>query len=264
MSLRFHETVLAWSRLGRRLALVTLVDTVGSTPRKPGARMIVSEGLELYGTIGGGCVEADAILAAREVIRTQQPRLLRVDIKAKNADEMDMLCGGEVTLFIEPVRPDCQLLICGGGHIAKALVHVCEGLDFRVVVVDDREPFAHTERFPSAQEVFCAPYPTLAERIDLGSVRYAVVVTRGHSGDESCLRQLLSAGVSHIAMIGSRTKWTILRARLAAEGFSEEQLARVHSPAGLDIGSTTPEEIAVSVAASLIASRAGKEPPPRP
>ena len=114
MSLRFYETMTAWLRAGKRVAVVSIVETVGSTPRKPGTKMLVSEGLELYGTIGGGCVEADAIHAAREVMRTLRPKLLTVDITSKNADEIDMLCGGKITFYVEPAVSEIQLLICGG------------------------------------------------------------------------------------------------------------------------------------------------------
>ncbi len=152
MNIRFYEKILEWSRAGKRVAVVSIVNTVGSTPRKPGTKMLVSDKMELFGTIGGGCVEADVIFAAREVLKTYKPKLVTVDIKAKSAEEIDMLCGGEITLYVEPVMPDFKLLICGGGHISKALAHVAAGLDFQISVVDDRPQFANTDRFPSADK----------------------------------------------------------------------------------------------------------------
>ena len=256
MNLRFHEKIIEWTRQGKRVAVVTIVSTVGSTPRKPGAKMLVTQDLELYGTIGGGCVEADVIFAAREVLRTLVPRLVHVDIKAKNADEIDMLCGGEVTLYVEPVMPDYKLLICGGGHISKALAHVCAGLEFRIIVADDRPQFANKQRFPGIDEAVCTPYEKLAERVEVTPETFCVVVTRGHSGDEVCLRALLRSKAPHIAMIGSRAKWAALRKNLRENGYTKAEVDRVVCPAGLDIGSITPEEIAVSVAAQLIQERA--------
>ena len=256
VQLRFHEKILEWSRAGKGVAVVTIVETVGSTPRKIGARMLVSSDLELYGTIGGGCVEADVIFAARDVLRTLRPRLLRVDIKAKNAEELDMLCGGEITFFLEPVMPDKRLLICGGGHISRALAHIVEGLDFRVTVIDDRPQFSNEGRFPQVEQCIAAPYEELSSRVEITRHTFVVIVTRGHTGDEACLRQVLRSPACFIAMIGSRSKWANIRARLRTEGFTEEQLARVHCPAGLDIGSITPEEIALSVAAQLVQERA--------
>lgn len=256
MNLRFHEKAVEWCREGRRVASVTIVETIGSTPRKPGAKMLVTDRLEIFGTVGGGCVEADAIMAAREVLRTLTPRIVRVDIKAKSAAEIDMLCGGEVVFYVEPILPDTRLLICGGGHISKALVHVCEGLEFRICVVDDRPQFANPQRFPAAAETVAAPYEELASRVTADAWTFAVVVTRGHSGDELCLRALLQSPAPWIAMVGSRAKWANLRRNLLESGFDEASVARVHCPAGLDIGSVTPEEIAISIAAELIRERA--------
>ena len=255
MNIRFYEKVLEWSRAGKRMAVVSIVETVGSTPRKAGAKMLVSDRLELFGTIGGGCVEADVIFAARDVMRTMKPQVVRVDIKAKNADEIDMLCGGELTLYVEPVMPDYKLLICGGGHISKALSRVCEGLEFRITVVDDREHFANNERFPGVETVFC-DYGDLTSRVTVTPLTFCVVVTRGHGGDEVCLRQLLATDAPYIAMVGSRGKWAILKNNLKESGFTDAQVGRVVCPAGLDIHSITPEEIAVSIAAQLIQSRA--------
>lgn len=256
MNLRFYEKVAQWMGEGKRVAVVSIVETVGSTPRKPGAKMLITDKLELYGTVGGGCVEADVIMAAREVLRTLTPKLVRVDIKSKSAAEIDMLCGGEVSFYVEPVMPDLQLLICGGGHISKALAHVTQGLEFRLTVVDDRPQFANSQRFPSADQTVSAPYEELAGHVRLDAFTFSVVVTRGHTGDEVCLRALLNSPAPFIAMIGSRAKWATLRRNLLNQGFSEASVDRVRCPAGLDIGSITPEEIAVAVAAQLIQVRA--------
>lgn len=255
MNLRFYEKIVEWTRAGRRVAVCSIVETVGSTPRKAGTKMLVSDKLELYGTIGGGCVEADVIHAAREVLRTLAPRLLHVDIKAKNQAELDMLCGGEVTFYVEPVMPDQKLLICGGGHISRALAHVCQGLDFRITVMDDRPEFANNGRFPGVEETIAAPYEELPGRFEVTALTFAVVVTRGHTGDEVCLRALLRSAAPFIAMIGSKAKWAKVRRNLLESGYSEEEVDRVHCPAGLEIGSITPEEIAVAVAAQLVEVR---------
>ncbi len=256
MTVRFHEKAIQWVRAGKRVAVVTIVSTVGSTPRKPGAKMLVSSDLDLYGTIGGGCVEADVVHAAREVLKTLVPRLVTVDIKAKSAAELDMLCGGEITFYVEPVMPDYRLVICGGGHISRAVAHVAQNLDFRIVVVDDRKQFANTTRFADVHETIAAPYEQLSERVEITPHTFVLVVTRGHTGDEVCLRQLLAGPACFVAMIGSRAKWANIRKRLSDDGFPPAALRRVHSPAGIDIGSVTPEEIAVSVVAQLVAERA--------
>ncbi|MCB2155533.1 XdhC/CoxI family protein [bacterium] len=256
MNQRFYEKIVEWTRQGKRIAVISVIETKGSTPRKPGTKMLVTSDMEIFGTIGGGCVEADVIFAARDVLKTLVPRVVRVDIKAKSAEEMDMLCGGEISLYVEPVMPDFRLVICGGGHISKALAHVATGLDFHISVIDDRPQFANTDRFPSADETLAAPYEKLAEKIELTPQTFVVIVTRGHLGDEACLRQVLKTPACFIAMIGSRSKWANIKKNLAADGFKKKDLDRVHSPAGLDIGSITPEEIAVSVIAQVIQERA--------
>ncbi len=255
MQVHFHEKILEWTRAGKRLAMATVVETVGSTPRKSGARMLITADMDIYGTIGGGCVEADVIMVARRVMKSLVPELLRVDIKAKNADEMDMLCGGEIAIFVEPVMPDSQLLICGGGHISCALAQVVQGLEFRLTVMDDRPQFANTQRFPHADRIVQAPYEELAQQVEITPTTFVVIVTRGHTGDEACLRSVIESPACFIAMVGSRAKWANIRQRLAEDGVTDEQLNRVHSPAGLDIGSITPEEIAVSIAAQLVQAR---------
>ena len=118
--------------------------------------------------------------------------------------------------------------------------------------MDDRPQFANNTRFPNADAVLTAEFADLATAVDLSRRTFAVVVTRGHSGDEVCLRALLRAGVARILMVGSRAKWAIVRKKLADDGFTPEELDRVQSPCGLDIGSITPEEIAISIAAELI------------
>lgn len=256
MNIRFYQKAIDWTREGKRVAVVSIVNTVGSTPRKPGTKMLVTDRFETFGTIGGGCVEADIMFAARDVLTDFKPRLVTVDIKAKNAEEMDMLCGGEITLYVEPVMPDWNLLICGGGHISKALCHVAQDLDFKITIVDDRPQFATTERFPGADRTVCCPYEDLGRHVELTPTTFAVVVTRGHTGDEVCLRQILPHGIAYTAMIGSRTKWAHVRERLGKAGFDKQAIDRVFSPAGLEIGSITPEEIAVSVIAQVIQERA--------
>ncbi len=257
MNQRFYEKIIQWTSEGKRVAVASIVETVGSTPRKPGTKMLITDKMEMFGTIGGGCVEADVIFAAKEVLKSGKPQLLHVDIKSKNADELDMLCGGEITLYVEPVMPDYQLIICGGGHISKALANVFHGLDFKITVIDDRPQFANKERFPGIHEAVSCDYSEISKHVKTDHYTYVVVVTRGHSGDEVCLRQLIESPAPYIAMIGSRTKWAHLRKNLIEGGIDESKVDRVYSPAGLDIGSITPEEIAVSVAAQIIQLKNG-------
>lgn len=254
---RVLEAAAELVRAGRRGALVTIIETVGSTPRKAGAKMLVDEDGGITGTVGGGCVEADLFALAREVMRTGRVVTREIDLTARAADENDMLCGGKLKVLIEPVAGDERLVILGAGHISRALVAMGRGLDFHVTVTDDRPQFANAERFPDAQRILVAPFEEQFDQLAIDARTSVVIVTRGHSHDELCMERALRTPARYIGLVGSRTKVAVFRARLREKGFSEEDLDRVVCPCGLDIGAETPEEIAVSILGELIARRRG-------
>jgi xanthine dehydrogenase accessory factor len=258
MSQRIYEAAAELLRRGGRGAVVTIVETTGSTPRKAGAKMLVDENGRVTGTVGGGCVEADLFAFAREVMRTGRVATREIDLSARSADENDMLCGGRIRVMIEPVIGDEKLVILGAGHISRALHDVCRGLDLLITVTDDRPQFATAERFPAAHRVVAAPFAEQFARLDIDANTCVVIVTRGHENDELCMEMALRTPAKHIALVGSRTKAALFRAHLREKGFTDGELARVRCPAGLDIGAETPEEIALSIAAELVAVRRGK------
>jgi xanthine dehydrogenase accessory factor len=240
---------------GKRGAIVTIIETVGSTPRKAGAKMLVSEDGKITGTVGGGCVEADLFAFAREAIRTGKVSIHEVDLTARSMEENDMLCGGRLKALIEPVKGEEKLFVFGGGHISRALHDICSALDFQVIVTDDRQAFANSERFPRAVEVVAAPFEQQFENLQIDSNSSIVIVTRGHSYDEYCMERAIQTPARFIALVGSRTKVGVFRKNLRDKGYAADQIERVNCPAGLDIGAETPEEIAVSIAAQLIEAR---------
>ncbi len=252
---RFYEKVLDLIRAGKRGAVVTIISTEGSTPRKTGAKMLVSEDLELFGTVGGGCVEAEIIAAARTCMKSQKLVVKDFDLTRINRDENDMLCGGRLRVMIEPITGDDQLLIFGGGHVALALYQICRLLDFRVTITDDRAQFANKQRFPEADQVFAAPYDQQFQSLSITPNTFIVIVTRAHADDEICLRHALKSPAWYIGLLGSRSKFAQLKKRLIDAGVPRTQLKRIHCPIGLDIGAVTPEEIAVSIAAEIIQHR---------
>lgn len=158
-----------------------------------------------------------------------------------------------------------RLILCGGGHIARALAPLALMLDWDVTVLDDRAEFANVQRFPGC-EVLCGSFPDLLERLEVGERDHIVIVTRGHAGDELCLRWALSRSHGYLGMIGSRGKIALLKKHLFALGITEEQFSPVHAPIGLDIGAQTPAEIAVAIAAEMIDWRYanGAAEPPLP
>ena len=150
-----------------------------------------------------------------------------------------------------------RVYIFGGGHVSRALVPAAAAAGFRPVVYDDRPEFAGAALFPQAESVLTGDFTDIGRQIALTADDYVVIMTRGHQADYEVLTQTLRSGVKYLGCIGSKKKLALCRERLLAAGFTAEEYARVHAPIGLPIGAETPEEIAVSVTAQLIAVRAG-------
>jgi xanthine dehydrogenase accessory factor len=245
---------------GERAALVTVVATEGSTPQKAGARMLVHADGRIVGTIGGGCLEAEMTWRAREAIEGRRPKLVSYDLTPDQAGEDGLVCGGRMQVFIEPIEGTPVLCLFGAGHVAQPLARMAKSCGFRVELCDDRVKFANAERFPEADLIVVDGFTEAAARMTLGPNSYAVVVTRGHKGDGEALRAVLGRGLRFVGLLGSRPKVVHIFAALREGGVPAEDLAAVHAPLGLEIGAQTPDEIAVSILAEMIAVRRGKDP----
>lgn len=160
-----------------------------------------------------------------------------------------------VKIFGERLNTKPTLIICGGGHVSLFVYKVALMVGFDVVVIDDREEFANTERFPEAKEVICKPFKEALPNLSYGDDCYYVIVTRGHVGDGVCLEEILKKGSTYVGMIGSRKKVGIVKSDLRQKGFSEEQIESVYTPIGLDINAETPEEISISILGQIIKVR---------
>lgn len=163
---------------------------------------------------------------------------------------------GEPAYFVEPVARAGIAYLFGGGHVGRALAPVLSRVDFRVAVYDDREGMARAENFPTAERVILGDYRRLGEHVTLTENDCAVVLTQGHQADYEVLEQVLRTPVAYVGCIGSRQKAEAIRNKLLENGFSPECVARIHSPVGLAIAAETPDEIAVSIVAEMIACRA--------
>src|SRR4051812_30158318 len=243
---------------GEAAALVTVVATHGSTPQRVGAKMLVYPDGRLIGTIGGGCYENDAFGKAREAIRNRRPQLVHYELSDDFAQETGLICGGQMDVYIEPIEPSPELYVVGAGHVGFHLARLAHEVGFRVHVVDDREKFANAERFPTAVEVVVEDIPAWIARANLAPHAYAVIVTRGHTNDLEALRALAPRELRYLGLIGSRAKVARIYDALVADRMAADALKRVHAPIGLDIGAVTPQEIAVSILAELIAVKHGK------
>jgi xanthine dehydrogenase accessory factor len=243
---------------GEEVALVTIVSSTGSTPQRVGAKMLVYADGRTVGTIGGGCYENDAFWKAREAIKARKPLNVRFELTDDIAEESGLICGGQMEVFIEPVEPSPDVYIFGAGHVGYFLGRMAFDTGFRVHVIDDREKFANSERFGSGIDVIVDDMPTWLQTHELPSTAYAVVVTRGHKHDLDALRALVRNPLRYVGLIGSRAKVKRIYDALREEGITPDALRTVHAPIGLDIGAITPQEIAVSILAELIAVKHGK------
>jgi len=238
-------------------ALVTVVGAQGSTPQRPGARMLVFSDGTVTGTIGGGCVEAEMAKRARRAIENGRPVLTTYDLTPDQAGDEGLVCGGRMEIFIEPLEPTPDLAILGAGHVARPLCALAATAGFRVAVMDDREKYATPARFPEADRVHVGAFETAAEQLGLTPRSFVLVVTRGHRGDATAIASCLPVRPRFLGLLGSKAKMAHVFADLLERGFSSDDLARVETPVGVEIGAETPEEIAVSIVARMIAVRRG-------
>jgi len=250
-----YEEIVKLQRAGQRGAVATIVNSRGSIPSFQSAKMLIRDDGSIAGTIGGGCVEAEVWQAAREVIAKEKPRTLSFDLNQDPKYDSGLVCGGTLEIFIEPVLPMPLLYIFGAGHVSFELFKAARNAGFDCIVTDDRDTYANAERFPNALEVIASDFDEAFKVIAPSESSYIVIATRGHRDDMRVLRWAVQTPARYIGMIGSRRKAITVFRELTHEGSKPELFDRVHSPVGLDIGATTPEEIAVSIVAELIAMR---------
>jgi xanthine dehydrogenase accessory factor len=334
---------------GQRAALCTVTDTVGSTPQKAGAKLLILPDLRNVGTLGGGCVEAEARKQAVGIMVSGARRLLSFRLDDDYGWDDGLICGGSmkvfvdltdrpadagvyramqrlleagvpavlatvvevgddsegvvlgqklllgldgrrvgtlgaaslddevlsaaakaleenrpytwrapraaVSVFLEGVLPQVHVLIAGAGHVGAAVSRFAAMCDFRVTVVDDRPEYANAQNLPDAHEIIVGDIPAALADDPKGPMTFVVIVTRGHRHDEECLHAVIQSDAGYIGLIGSRRKVKLIFDDLRAMGIAEERLANVYAPIGVDIGSKTVPEIAISIVAQLIQQR---------
>jgi xanthine dehydrogenase accessory factor len=255
---QIYEEIARVHQTGGSAALVTVVATSGSTPRKAGAKMLVFPDGRTIGTIGGGCIDRRVYSEVARVFAEGHPRLCRYELDGEVAAEMGMICGGRMEVFVERIDAEPRVVLFGGGHVGKTLAHLCALVGFKVTVVDDREEFARPDRFPDAHEVICEDFSRAGERVARYGAPFVVAITRGHSHDQEVLEQVLRERIRYVGLLGSKHKISALFHSLVRAGFSEERIAEIHTPVGLDLGAQTPEEIALAICAELVAVRYGR------
>ncbi len=336
----------------RAAVVATIIKQAGAAPRHLGTRMLITADGAGLGTIGGGMIEAQVMARAGEVLASGTPEALEFHLTGKDAAETDMLCGGHVTISLNPLPPGDdnlsrvvgridrtlaaggagllieavgpgaagdrwlfidrdrtltgdpgskalgqeiggrveqwltaeepfllpqgslpdqesdlfltplitrhRVILFGGGHVSLYVARLVKTVGFGLVLADDRPEFANPERFPEADELWAREFEGILDGRTITPNDYLVIITRGHLHDLTVLHQALQTPAEYLGMIGSRRKREVIFKKLREWGVAESDIARVHSPIGLDIGAETPEEIAVSIVAELIAFRAAK------
>ena len=218
--------------------------------------MLIAEDGTTAGTIGGGAIEHQVREHAARLFESGGSSL----VKRHLTQELGMCCGGEMAVFLEVLEPSPKLTIFGAGYIAAPLARLAHDCGFEVTIVDAREEWANGERFPAA-DVLCRDPEAVAREIEATGAEYAVVVTHDHAVDQRVVQELLRKDLKFVGMVGSVPKQRKFALRLRARGFSDEDIARLRCPLGVEIGAQTPEEIAVSIAGELVAARRGVKLP---
>ncbi|MBC8590157.1 XdhC family protein [Wansuia hejianensis] len=235
---------------GEDLALITITKAQGSTPRGIGAQMIVLGDGSIIGTVGGGILEKRIIQLGVEAIEKGNSQSIPLDLKA---EDIGMVCGGQIEIFIQIYKSRPKLLIVGGGHVSFALYNLASILDFDIVIFEDREEFLNPERFPLAKELVLGPIDKSLREHGISEDSYIVIVTRGHKYDEEALEAVIDSKAKYIGVMGSKKKVLNMFDNIKSRGISEESLSKVYSPIGLDIGNSSPEEIGISILAEILA-----------
>jgi len=259
------QRITQWRAAGVPCALVTIIESAGSTPRKTGSKMAVNQSGEIAGSVGGGAVELSSIGLAQEAIRTETCITKRFiskgegeEWKTAESDTSLGACGGSLTVFIEPIIVEPEIVIFGGGHVGLHLANLCDVLDIPYRVYDDRKEYTDPGRFPGARDLVTAPFTEVTPHIGLSSKSYCIIMTYGHEHDEEVLIQLLkNQDIPYIGMIGSVSKASVLIENIKKEGGVIDD--RLYCPVGLRIGRNLPQEIALSILAEIVlVMRGGK------
>jgi xanthine dehydrogenase accessory factor len=301
------DAIDAAAAAGEQAAVATVVSTIRSAPRQPGAKLVVTEGGRLVGSVSGGCVEADVAERAKAVFAGGPPGLVHYGVADSEAWEIGLSCGGEIDVFLEPadvelwrevrvlldaddygmlytntetgekrlergvleatslrddgvfaeaVEGPLRVIVFGAAEAAEHLCAYGRQLGWRTTVVDARPGLATRDRIPSADEIVLGWPDQVADRID---VRTAVV-TLSHEErlDIPAIAAALEHGARYVGAIGAKRTHERRVAALRAQGFSDDEIGRIHGPAGLDLGGRAPAQVALAIAAEIVAVTSGR------
>lgn len=240
---------------GEGAVVVTIVSNRSGAPAPLASRLVAGERGRVSGTIAPAL---DDILLRQARLSLEERRSRSRSYSIRGGEWRDVgVQGGEVDVFFEVLARPPRLIIVGAGHIAVPLSSIGSLLDFQVTVIDDRPEYATRDRFPSADEILVGEYRATISALPIDRDTYIVLVTRGHVHDLACLEAVIEGDAAYIGMIGSRQRVRTVLTRAREHGYDPDQVKRIHAPVGLDIGAQSPAEIAVAIAAEIVATLRG-------
>src|SRR6266446_1237738 len=247
-----YNEIQASIKRGERVAVATVVKTIGAAPCGVGTKMLVHADGTASGSFSGAKVDAQVAEKSMQALREGNSQLIHAHL---DPDQAVGSCGATLELFIEVLYPEPRLIIAGAGNVAQALARLATQLDFRIAVVDDRRDLADPQAFSEKVQLTFGDIPQTIRELEPDEASWIVIVTRGHHLDKDALRAALETHAAYVGMIGSPSKVKHIFKDLLKEGLTAERLARVHAPIGLDLGAETPDEIALSIAAEMLMLR---------
>jgi xanthine dehydrogenase accessory factor len=254
MEFALLEKLAAEVKTNRKAALVTLVEEQGSSPGKQGFMMAVFQDGSTAGTVGGGGFENKAREYALQCMNEGKNKL--VEMELGDSGELHMQCGGRASIFIRVFKAKDRLVIAGGGHIALELYKLGEAIGFYTVIMEDREEYGNTERFPGC-DIRVGDIGKCMGEYPLDENCYVVIVTRGHESDAAALKAAVGRGAGYIGMIGSRKKVKHVFDQLLSEGCETAALEAVYAPIGLSLGGDSAAEIAFCILSEIMLVKNG-------
>jgi xanthine dehydrogenase accessory factor len=237
---------------GAPFVLATVIDSQGSTPQKPGSKMLVLEQGDTRGTVGGGAIEKQIVDAAIALLANPEAQTQLIETHLTH--DLGMCCGGKMRVFLEKHGAAARLFVFGAGHVGQELAALAQHVGFKVEVIDERPEWAEPGRFRDMKLTVRSP-AEVARELPGGSDCFFCITTHDHPLDQACLEALLRKPSAYLGVIGSRRKAERFKLRLRAAGFTESELEKFRSPMGVAIHALTPAEIAVSIVGELIAAR---------
>jgi xanthine dehydrogenase accessory factor len=250
-NLRILRELNAAVAAGRPVTLATIVATRRSVPRHAGTKMLVYGDGTTVGTVGGGEMEAKVVGEARDALRRGRSRMVEYELVNPNEGDPG-ICGGELTLYLEPYMPPHTVYVIGCGHVGRTVVDLAHWLGYHTVAIDDRPDLVSEEAMPNADIRFAGTTSDAIATHPVTADSSIIVVTRSPEVDVRILPELIETPARYIGVMGSKTRWRSTREQLAAAGVSAERLDRLHVPIGIDLNAETLEEIAISIMSEVI------------